>query len=72
MPTGDHLRALRALRELVELGYLRGITRKLDEIEVAGPDCARYVARLRTMAREIQLDAMNRLLSQTLDEQARA
>ena len=27
---------------------------------------------LRTMAREIQLDAMNRLLSQTLDEQARA
>ncbi len=30
------------------------------------------VARLRVMAREIPLDAMNRLLSQTLDEQTRA
>lgn len=69
VPTSDHLRAL---RELVGLGYLRGITRKLDEIEAAEPTCARYVARLRVMAREIQLDAMNRLLSQTLDEQQRA
>ena len=69
VPTSDHLRAL---RELVGLGYLRGITRKLDEIEAAEPDSARYVARLRVMAREIQLDAMNRLLSQTLDEQQRA
>ncbi|WP_374561798.1 ATP-binding protein [Ideonella sp.] len=65
VPAGEHLRAL---RELVGLGYLRGIGHKLDEIEAAEPACARYVARLRAMAREIQLDAMNRLLSQTLDE----
>jgi CheY-like chemotaxis protein len=69
VPTSDHLRAL---LQLVGLGYLRGITRKLDEIEAAEPDSTRYVARLRVMAREIQLDAMNRLLSQTLDEQQRA
>ncbi|MEK8031747.1 ATP-binding protein [Ideonella sp. DXS29W] len=63
---------LQALLDLVGIGYLRGIKRQLDEIERAEPDCADFVGRLRTMAREIQLDAMNRLLSQTLDEQARA
>jgi signal transduction histidine kinase len=63
---------LQALRDLVDLGYLRGIGHKLDEIEAAEPGCSSFVGRLRVMAREIQLDAMNRLLSQMIDEPARA
>jgi CheY-like chemotaxis protein len=62
---------LEALRELVGLGYVRGIVRKLDEIEAADAASARFVARLRALAREFQLDAMNRLLAQALDESAR-
>jgi hypothetical protein len=68
-PAREHLQAL---RDLVDLGYLRGITHKLDEIEAAEPACSGFVGHLRVMAREIQLDAMNRLLGRTLDEQARA
>lgn len=59
---------LHALRELVGLGYVRGIVRKLDEIEAADAASARFVARLRALAREFQLDAMNRLLAQALDD----
>ncbi|HSI60423.1 MAG TPA: ATP-binding protein [Ideonella sp.] len=59
---------LEALQALVGLGYLRGITRKLDEIEAENAPAARFVARLRTMAREFQLDAMNGLLKKALDD----
>jgi hypothetical protein len=63
---------LAALHGMVGLGYLRGITDQLDGIAAAEPASASWVARLRTLAREFQLDAMNRLLTQALDEQPRA
>ena len=61
-----------ALHGLVQLGYLRGITDQLDEIAAAEPASAGWVARQRSLAREFQLDAMNRILSKALDEQPRA
>ena len=63
---------LRALDELVTLGYYRGIVRKLDEIEAADPAHAAFVSQLRGLARQFQLDAMTRVIRQGLKEQASA
>ncbi len=63
---------LRALDELVNLGYFRGIVRKLDEIEALEPAQAAFVNQLRGLARQFQLDAMTRLIRQALSEQAAA
>jgi signal transduction histidine kinase/ActR/RegA family two-component response regulator len=60
---------LRALDELVSLGYFRGIVRKLDEIEARDPMQAAFVNNLRHMARHFQLDAMTRVIRQALDAQ---
>jgi len=55
---------LQALEELVGLGYFRGIVNKLDEIEADNAAHAGFVAHLRTLARQFQLDAMTRILRQ--------
>ena len=57
---------LRALEELVNLGYFRGIVRKLDEIEADDPAHAAFAEHLRGLARQFQLEAMSRILSQAL------
>ena len=57
---------LRALDELVSLGYFRGIVRKLDDIEARDPARAAFVGRLRAMAQNFQLDAMTRVIRQAL------
>ena len=55
---------LQALEELVALGYFRGIVKKLDEIEADNAAHAGFVAHLRGLARQFQLDAMTRVLRQ--------
>ncbi len=65
-PDAEHLRAL---DELVNLGYFRGIVSKLDEIEAADPAQAAFVGHLRGLARQFQLDAMTRAIRQALNEQ---
>jgi hypothetical protein len=64
--------ALRSLDELVSLGYFRGIVRQLDEIEGRDPAHAPFVAHLRAMAREFQLDAMTRVIRQAIGVQQQA
>ena len=59
---------LRALAELVNLGYYRGIVRKLDEIDALDAGHAGFVAHLRTLAQQFQLDAMARVIRQSLGE----
>ncbi|MFZ4624219.1 MAG: ATP-binding protein [Rhodoferax sp.] len=49
---------LDALRELVTLGYYRGILNQLDEIERSSPDCAPFVADMRTLAKQFQFESM--------------
>ena len=54
--------ALRALDELVRLGYLRGIQKKLDALQQQHPASAAWLDRLRTLARAFQLDTMGHLI----------
>jgi signal transduction histidine kinase/CheY-like chemotaxis protein/purine-cytosine permease-like protein len=61
--------ALKALQELVGLGYFRGIVKKLDEIEAENAACAPFAQHLRGLARQFQLDAMTRVIKKALDEQ---
>ncbi len=61
---------LKALDELIHLGYFRGIVKKLDEIEGENAACASFVAHLRGLARNFQLDAMSTLVRRALNDPA--
>ncbi|WOB09504.1 ATP-binding protein [Piscinibacter gummiphilus] len=61
---------LKALDELIHLGYFRGIVKKLDEIERDNAACASFVAHLRGQARNFQLDAMSTLVRRALNDPA--
>jgi signal transduction histidine kinase/purine-cytosine permease-like protein/ActR/RegA family two-component response regulator len=58
--------ALRALDELVRLGYFRGIVEKLDRIEAGHPACAGFVDHVRELVRKFQLEAVSRILEKAL------
>jgi CheY-like chemotaxis protein len=58
---------LRALGEMVDLGYFRGIVTLLDAIEAEAPASASFVAHLRELARQFQLDAMTGVLRKARD-----
>jgi CheY-like chemotaxis protein len=64
LPAEPHLRAL---QELVNIGYVRGIVKRLDQIETESPACAAFVERMRGMARGFRLDEMNGVLSRALE-----
>jgi len=65
------LAQLNGLQELVALGYLRGIQRKLDEIEGENAAHGSFVAHLRGLARNFQLDALTAILTKSIhDRQA--
>jgi CheY-like chemotaxis protein len=49
---------LNALRELLALGYYRGILNQLDSMALANPHCAPFVATMRGLAVQFQFDAM--------------
>ena len=55
---------IKALQTVIDLGYLRGINRHLDEIEATEPDCAPFVRHMRALARQFQLEAMAGVLRQ--------
>ena len=69
LPGAEHLRAL---DELVSLGYYRGIVRKLDEIESRDAAHAGFVGHLRGLAQQFQLDAMTRIIRQALNDRQAA
>ena len=62
--------ALRGLDELVRLGYLRGIQKKLDAIDADHPASMAFVANLRTLARGFQLDTLAHLIAAALADAA--
>jgi signal transduction histidine kinase/CheY-like chemotaxis protein/purine-cytosine permease-like protein len=57
---------LKALDELVRMGYFRGIVNKLDEIAAHDSAHAGFVNHLRGLVRQFQLDAVSRVLSKAL------
>ncbi|MCX7256766.1 MAG: ATP-binding protein, partial [Polaromonas sp.] len=54
---------LAALREVVSLGFYRGIMNKLAEIEKEQPATAAFVEAMRLLARQFQFEAMTRQLT---------
>ena len=54
--------ALAALREVVALGFYRGIIHQLDQIEARDPACTGFVAQMRALARQFQFETMDRQL----------
>jgi signal transduction histidine kinase/purine-cytosine permease-like protein len=64
LPAEPHLRAL---QELVNIGYVRGIVKRLDQIETESPACAAFVGRMRTLARGFRLEEMNGVLARALE-----
>ena len=60
---------LKALDELISLGYFRGIVKKLDEIEGENAAHASFVSHLRGLAHNFQLDAMSGLVRRALNDQ---
>jgi CheY-like chemotaxis protein len=59
---------LDALREVVSLGYYRGIMNKLDVIEAQQPESAVFVATMRALARQFQFETMGQQLNRVFDE----
>jgi len=49
---------LQALQQVVDIGYPRGVTRQLDAIESARPDCSAWLAPLRAHAAAFELDRL--------------
>ena len=59
---------LEALRELLALGYYRGILNQLDAIEFGSPHCAHFVATMRELAKQFQFETMITQLSSYANE----
>ena len=59
---------LAALLELVRLGYLRGIQRKLDSLALDHPGSAAYLDRLHQLAKGFQLDSLQQMIQRALDK----
>jgi len=59
---------LDALREVVSLGYYRGIMNQLDEIDTRHPQSAAFTAEMRGLARQFQFEAMGQQLNQVSHE----
>ncbi len=57
---------LLALREVVSLGYPRGVQRLLAQIEAERPDCTPWLAPLRALAQGFQFDRMTPLIQDAL------
>jgi signal transduction histidine kinase/purine-cytosine permease-like protein/ActR/RegA family two-component response regulator len=63
---------LQTLREVVRLGYPRGVERALDALERECPQCQPFVQRLRDLAQRFQFDPMKVLIDDALERQADA
>ncbi len=51
---------LKALSELINLGFFRGIMNQLDKIDKAQPECHAFVAAMQGLARQFEFEAMAR------------
>ena len=58
---------LQALRDVVNLGYPRGVHRLMDQIEAQSPGCAAWLAPLRSLAHRFEFDRMTPVIQDALD-----
>jgi signal transduction histidine kinase/CheY-like chemotaxis protein len=61
---------LEELRELAEMGYIRGVRAKLDSLERETPASIATIVRLRRMAEDFDLKALCATLDRLLDKEA--
>ncbi len=61
--------ALKALRETVASGYMRGIRRQIDAVQAAQPAAAAFLSRLRQHADRFDFDSLNALLREAPHDQ---
>jgi CheY-like chemotaxis protein len=59
---------MEALRDLVKLGFYRGILNLLDDIEQQSPQCHVFVERMRALSKKFQFEAMLTQMSAVSDE----
>ncbi|MDB5819141.1 MAG: ATPase, partial [Rhizobacter sp.] len=59
---------LRALGEQIDLGYVRGILKMLDQIEANDASALAFVGHMRGLARQFQLEAMAGVIKEALDD----
>jgi CheY-like chemotaxis protein/anti-sigma regulatory factor (Ser/Thr protein kinase) len=64
-PEAEHLNAL---QELAQLGYVRGLLKKIDEIEALTSDHAEFTRTVRELAQRFQLEAILGLLRKGLND----
>lgn len=69
LPSPEHLHHL---KEVIELGYVRGIMNKLDEIEQLDVVHREFVDKMRQLARQFQFDNMKEVLRKGLSESRHA
>jgi hypothetical protein len=62
-PSGE---ILRELAELASIGYVRGILKKVEEIEAAGQLHAEFAQLVRKFVGQFQLEALSRLIKEGL------
>ncbi|MBY0578049.1 MAG: response regulator [Burkholderiales bacterium] len=65
LPSGEYLRSL---EEQIELGYVRGILKKLDEIEQIDVAYFEFADNMRQLAHQFQFDTMKGILHRGLCE----
>ncbi|MFZ4550833.1 MAG: ATP-binding protein [Aquabacterium sp.] len=63
-----NLEALRQLEDQVHTGYVRGVHKMLDQMEAAEPQCAPFVARMRGLAKQFQLETMANILKSLIEQ----
>jgi signal transduction histidine kinase/DNA-binding response OmpR family regulator len=59
---------LAELREVVALGYYRGVVQQLDRIEAELPECQAWVQQVRTLTRQYDFDAILALLDASMEK----
>ena len=64
VPVASASAELEALREVVTLGYYRGIMNQLDVLQAKHPQSASFVADMRRLAQQFQFEAMQQQLNQ--------
>ena len=57
---------LLALREVVDLGYPRGVQRQLERIQAEQPDCSAWLAPLQALVQAFQFDRMTPVIQDAL------
>jgi RNA polymerase-interacting CarD/CdnL/TRCF family regulator len=56
-----------ALREVVRLGYPRGVQRSLDDIEQRYPDSRPFVAGLRPLAQRFEFERLMQVIHDAIE-----